>query len=81
VTDDQSFWIALATVLVPTITAGLGLVQGRQTHNIVNGLQVRRVRKARAQGVAAGRRTQRRQDKLDAAAEAVAEVAATPKAQ
>lgn len=53
-TDDQQFILALATLIVPTIATILTYRKTSATHEAVNGVQRRLVRRARSQGVAAG---------------------------
>lgn len=58
-TDDQQFVIALVTVMVPTMASVLSLLQSRQTHTIVNGMQAKAIRRARTQGRAKERSVRR----------------------
>lgn len=53
-TDDQQFILALATLILPTAATILTYRKTSATHEAVNGVQRRLVRRARSQGVAAG---------------------------
>lgn len=57
-TDDQQFWLGLATLIVPTIASVFAYRKTSDTHKAVDGMQARRVRaarkSARAEGVALG---------------------------
>lgn len=55
-TDDQQFILALATLIVPTVATVLTYRKTSQTHEVVNGVQKKLVKKARAQGVTSGTR-------------------------
>ena len=54
-TDDQQFWLAMATLIVPTIASIMGVRQTQQTHKAVNGLLVRHEKDAHTAAVAEGR--------------------------
>lgn len=58
-TDDQQFILACLTLVVPTVASVFAYRKTDQTHQAVNGMQVRKIRKARAQGVRLGARAQR----------------------
>lgn len=53
-TDDQQFILGLATLIVPTIASIFAYKKSASTHEAVNGMQAKKVRRARAQGHAAG---------------------------
>jgi hypothetical protein len=58
-TDDQQFILACLTLVVPTIASVFAYRKTDQTHQAVNGMQAKAVRKARAQGVSQGARAEK----------------------
>jgi len=58
VTDDQQFILGCLTLILPTVASVLAYRKTSQTHDTVNGMQAGKVRRARAEGRAAGKRRQ-----------------------
>jgi hypothetical protein len=55
-TPDQLFVVAIAGIVANAVVSWLTYQKARSTHDVVNGMQAKRVRAARKEGVASGRR-------------------------
>lgn len=58
-TDDQQFILGCLTLILPTVASVLAYRKTDQTHQAVNGMQVKAINKARAQGRSTGARAER----------------------